>query len=115
MPTIVTRYQVNDGQPLLLDVLIGDLQPGGTTVFVGQQRVVTGEGDLVDVGLGPGERLRGQAMVISTVVVDRNPLTDFTSTVVSLDGGNHMHVDIPQSESVPTGGAASFLTVVHFV
>jgi hypothetical protein len=115
MPTVVAQYPVQDGQPVLVDVLIGDQQPGGTNVFLGSDNLKTVEGDLVDFLVGQGEALRGKALVISSVVVDRNPMTDFVSTVVSLDGGSHPHVDIPQSENVGPSGVANFLTVVNFV
>ena len=115
MPTVVAKYPVQNGQPVLLDVLIGDLQPGGSSVFVGEHNVITQEGDIVDHMLGNGEDLRGKALVVSTVVLDRNPSTDLTSTVVLLDGGTHPHTDIPQSDNPGPNGTSSFLTVVRFV
>lgn len=115
MPTVVTQYPVQDGQPVLVDVLIGDLQAGGTSIFIGNDNPLTQDGDVTDFNAGTGESLRGKQMVISTVVLDRNPLTDFTSTVVSLDGGTHPHIDVPQSDNPGAGGTSSFLTVVRFV
>ncbi len=115
MPTLVTQYEVQDGQPVLVDVLIGDLQAGGTSIFLGTDELTTQTGDIVDFRIGRGETLRGRTMVISTVVLDRNPMTDFTSTVVMLDGGTHMHVEIPQSDNPGEGGRSGFITVVNFV
>lgn len=91
MPTVVTQYPVQDGQPLLIDVLIGDLQAGGTSIFLGTTEMMTQTGDVVDFEIGRDEQLRGRTMVISTVVLDRNPMTDFTSAVVVLDGGAHLY------------------------
>src|SRR5690349_18524215 len=115
MPTLVVQYPVQNGQPVLVDVLIGDLQPGGSSIFIGTNNPCTQNGDIIDFNVGTGDALRGKAMVVSTVVLDRNPLTNFTSTVVSLDGGTHTHLDIPQSDNPPENGASSFITVVNFV
>ncbi|MGH7469225.1 MAG: hypothetical protein ACRENP_14815 [Longimicrobiales bacterium] len=115
MPTVAIQYRVQDGQPVLLDVLIGDSQPGGSSLFLGEAMRLQQDGDIVDHALGTGEQLRGKALVVSTVVFDRNANTDFGSTVVILDGGTHPHVDVPQSENMGPGGSASFITVVRFV
>lgn len=115
MPTVVTQYPVQDGQPVLIDVLIGDLQAGGTSIFLGTTEVKTQTGDIVDFEIGRGEQLRGRTIVVSTVVLDRNPMTDFTSAVVVLDGGAHPHIDIPQSDNPGPGGKSGFITVVNFV
>ncbi|HSL70514.1 MAG TPA: hypothetical protein VK864_09745 [Longimicrobiales bacterium] len=115
MPTIVTEYPVKDGEPVQLDVLIGDLQPGGTSVFVDENNLGRHDNDIADLPLGTGDQLRGKALRVSTVVKDKNPNTNFVSTVVILDGGSHPHLEIPQSENVVPGGTANFLTVVRFV
>ena len=115
MPTVVTQYPVQDGQPVLVDVLIGDLQAGGTSIFLDTTEMKTQTGDIVDFEIGLGDHLRGRTMVVSTVVLDRNPMTDFTSAVVVLDGGAHPHLDIPQSDNPGPGGKSGFITVVHFV
>jgi hypothetical protein len=114
MPTVLTEYRVEDGQPVLVDVLIGDFQPGGTSIFIAGNNVLNQDGDIVDFAAGDGQSLRGKQMVINTIVFERSAVTDFTSTVVSLDGGTHTHVDIPQSENPPEG-VSNFLTVVRFV
>src|SRR5687768_2582039 len=115
MPSVIVQYAVQDGQPLLLDVLIGDAQPGGSSVFLDEVMIHQQEGDIIDKGLGTGDKLRNKTLVVSTVVFDRNASTDWGSTVVILDGGTHNHVDIPQSENMGSGGSASFITVVQFV
>ena len=115
MPTVVTQYPVRNGQPVLVDVLIGDMQAGGTSIFLGTTEARTQTGDIVDFEIGRGESLRGLTMVVSTVVLDRNPMTDFTSTVVMLDGGTNAHVEIPQSDNPGPDGRSGFITVVNFV
>jgi hypothetical protein len=115
MPTLVIQYPVQNGQPVLVDVLIGDLQPGGTTIFLDADEKHSQDGDIMDFAIGSGQELRGRTMVVSTVVLDRNPITDFTSTVVSLDGGSHPHVDVPQSDNPGNGGTSGFITIVNFV
>jgi hypothetical protein len=113
MPPVSTNYPVTDGQNVRLHVNIGDGQAGGSSVFLGPDMITAGHE--IDVDLGPGERLRGMLLVISSTVVDVQPATNRVSTFVDLTGGNPPSLPIAQADVVTDGGTADFLTVVRFV
>lgn len=114
MPTTSVVYQV-DPDPVMVDVVIGDGQTGGSAVFLGEDRVAQGGREMRGINLGPGDRLRGAVMVVSTTVVDIRPEHDRASTLVRLHGGFPDPMPVVQTATARPGGAVNFLTVIRFV
>ena len=114
MPTSITTYPVTDGQPVTLDVTIGDGQAGGSSAYVGSTEAARGD-RIEGVLLGSGDDLRGQTLVVSTTVVDVRPEHDHTSVAVLLKGGLPPEFPVVQAEGAIPGGSVNYLTVVRFV
>jgi hypothetical protein len=85
MPTMKTDYHVGNGK-ITISIAVGDGQMGTSAVWLGHTKVVQGV-DIENFGIGGGEQLRGQTLVIKTVVTDTNDQTNHTCVTYTLSGG----------------------------
>jgi hypothetical protein len=115
MPSTSVPYPVDDASEVSVDVLIGDGQIGGSSIFVGQQHVATGDQAMRGIRLGRGAELRGQVAVVSTTVVDVRPEHDRVSTLVELHGGFPDPMPVVQAATAKPSNTVNFLTVIRFV
>jgi hypothetical protein len=85
--TATQVYLVRDGQPLTLEITIGDDQAGGTSIIW--------RGDIIDIPPNPqpfllttdGGTARTETLHCTTRVRDVNPDTNHTSVTYTLRGG----------------------------
>lgn len=110
MPTITGTFAVTEGTNVRLSVVSGEGQLGHSTVFLGPKKVCSRQ-EVVDVDLGDGATLRGQVLVISTLVVDLNTQHDRTSVTVAL---REPPKAFTQSEDATSTGTVSYLAVITF-
>lgn len=114
MPTVTAKYPVKESERIMLDVIIGDGQAGGSAAFIGPEEKAAGP-RIEGVNLGEGSDLRGKVLVVSSTVVDIRPEHDRTSVTVTLRGGYPDEFPIVQTATTTPSGAANYLTVVTFV
>lgn len=86
MPTQTTTYSVGDQDRIQVDVLIGDGQPGGSTVTLGTTQLASGGGELSNVAVGVGKDIRGKKLIVVSVAQNENPATNNTSQQVVMHG-----------------------------
>lgn len=114
MPTVTLQYHVQAGVDITLDAIIGDGQAGGHAAFLGTVPVAQAP-QQIHANLGDGADLVGRVLVVSSVAVDIQPVSDHVSVVVQLEGGHPSPLPIVQGADATPGGSVSFLTVVTFV
>ena len=81
---LIADYEVAAGD-VRLSVIIGDAQIGASIVKQGDREIARGV--IVDVPVGPGPAIRGQPLLIKSVVTDVNDSTNHTSVTYALRGG----------------------------
>ena len=114
MPTATATYAVNDNDQVVIDVLVGDAQPGGSTVLLGTTQLAMGGDALTNVPIGKGSDIRGKKLVVATEVTDKSPDTDRTSTQITVKGGAAPK-NISQSQlASKKGEIVSYVTVISF-
>jgi hypothetical protein len=102
-PLFTTTYAVRAGE-VLLSVIVGEAQLGGSAVKLGGKEI--GRGEIKDLKLGNGSRLAGKKVSVKTVVTDTNDKTNHTSVRYTLTGGavdarHDLSIDVDQEgESV---------------
>ncbi len=113
MPTEIIRYDVAESGSVRLDVTIGDGQQGHCTVLLGEQQIAAGP-VIADLPVGEAAALRGSKLVVSALVRDVRPETDWTSATLGLRGGVQAqeHIQRALSQGAP---AVSYVYVVEFV
>src|ERR1700733_5711565 len=100
MPTETDKYQTAAGN-VILDVLIGDANPGQISATLADPIAHTttpvGSGaSLQGVNLGAGPSLLGKVLVVSAVVQAAQPASLWASSTLALSvGANDQH--LPQS------------------
>lgn len=82
----VGHYQVVAGQPVRLDVVVGEGQPGGIAVAV-EGKPLAHAPRIEALTLGKGEDLRGKRLIVTAIAIDKNPNSDLCSTTLKLSGG----------------------------
>jgi hypothetical protein len=113
MPTTTATYAVVDTDQILVDVVVGDGQPGGSTVYLGQVQKGQGGDALRDVDVGSGSDVVGKKLIVTSEVTDRSPDTDNTSVQVAVRGGS-IPKTITQSQVATKNDIVSYVTVVSF-
>lgn len=112
MPTSIGTYPVLDELEVRLEVEVGDGEQGESSASIGC--VAVGAGNPICASVGRGRELRGQMLVVSTTVIDRQPEADWTSVRVRLRSGA-VRREYVQRQIAETGGVVSYLTVITFV
>lgn len=80
------KYAVGNGPgPVLLTVIIGDAQIGGSAVFIDNKLIAKGQ--ILHVPVGAPADLVGHLLGINTVVADVNEQTNKSSVTYILTGG----------------------------
>lgn len=115
MPTITTSYAVIDGKEVIVEVSIGDGQPGGSSLFIGAVLVTSGDERIDWWSLGPGEALRGRTLTVSGMAQNERPETDHTSMVVRLSGGIAAQAFTQHYTAREKHQKVSFITQVTFL
>ena len=114
MPTATATYAVSDNDQVVVDVLVGDAQPGGSTVFLGTVQLITGGVTLTNVPIGKGSDIRGKKLVVATEVTDKSPDTDRTSTQITVKGGAAPKTIGQAQVAAKKGEIVSYVTVISF-
>jgi hypothetical protein len=81
---LTTDYEVAAGN-VLLSIDIGDAQIGSSIVKLDQEEL--GRGDISELVVGIGPKIRGKALIIKSIVTDVNDSTNHTSITYKLKGG----------------------------
>ena len=78
MKTVDLRadYEV-DSKPVKLTIIVGDAQIGSSVVAL--EKSEKGRGDIDDLPIGPGPKVRGKKLKTKSVVTDVNDMTNRTS------------------------------------
>jgi|GEM_PF-4889047 len=118
MPSRFEKYTVTDDSSIVLDVLIGEAQPGGTTVFLGTNEIAHTEPgksgmNVKGLDLGKGANLRGKLLAISTDVLDLRETDKASVTIVLHDGP--VETNVTQSKDGSPFTSVNFLTVIEFI
>ncbi len=87
MPTKLGTYVVRDGDHVVCDVEIGNGHPGASTVYLAGQELGSGAIQLTGVPVGVGATLRGQTLVVTSVMQNEGAPTNLMSATVTLRGG----------------------------
>ncbi len=91
MPDVFGQYAVDDTSDVVVDVVVGEAQPGAIDVRLaqpaGETSLAKGKDALRGVVLGAGSAVRGAALVVGVAVVDLRAETDRTSVTVDVKGG----------------------------
>ncbi len=82
---IERNYQVDGPGPIMLSIVIGDAQIGGSGVKLEDKLI--GKGTINHFPIGTPAEVRGKKLNIRTVVADVNPNTNHTSVTYILTGG----------------------------
>ena len=114
MPTTTATYTVADTDEITADVLIGDGQPGGSTVSLGTTQLKKGGDTLTAVDVGTGRSIRGKKLIITSVVENKNPATNNTSTQVTIKGSTAPKEMEQKQAATSKGDIISYVTVVTF-
>ena len=112
MPTSIGTYPVMDDLEVRLEVDVSDGQEGESSAIIGD--VAVGLGNPIYASVGRGRELRGQVLVVTTTVMDRQQETDWTSVIVRLRSGA-IRREYAQKQLAGTGGVVRYLTVITFV
>lgn len=115
MPTTMVSYPVADDSLVSLDVFVGEGQPGGSSVVLGQDPLAAGDTEMRDVRVGLGAELRGRKLVVVTATENRSPFTDRTSSTIDLRGGPRPKSITQQQTSGKKGEVVTYVTVVSFI
>lgn len=67
---------------VVLDVVVGDGNPGALGVYLSDQQIATGP-EVTALALGPGASLKGKEMHILATVRDNNPVTSQASVIAT--------------------------------
>jgi hypothetical protein len=119
MPTITGTYKVVDDRDVSLDIIVGDGQKGGSSVSLikagsaNPSKDIASGANIAKRNLGSGKQLRGAVLVVSTLVQDIRPETDWTSVTVGLSNGEADH-SWPAAEKAKPGGTVSYIFVITF-
>ena len=97
---IKETYSVNGGE-VLLTIIIGDAQVGGSAVML--SGTIIGEGNITHLKLGKAEELKDKKIKVKTVVADINDQTNNTSVTYILEGG-HSRLEKPVTSQVDNDG-----------
>lgn len=125
MPTSFHEYRVATDSEVELDVVIGDGQPGGSTVYIGEKllkhtsptdpnEVVDEEINIRDLAVGRGAEILDRSLVISTDVLDLRD-KDQAVVTVTLRGGSPSEETITHRKKDDPFDVVNFITIVHFV
>lgn len=114
MPTSTATYDVEDDSEITADVLIGNKQPGGSTISLGTTPLLTGDETMENVEIGAGSAIRGKKMVVVSEVEDKNPATDMTSVTVTVKGGQVPKQVIQQQSAANKNDILTYVTVITF-
>lgn len=115
MPTSIATYAVEDNKQVTIDVLIGDQQPGGSTISLGTTEVASGNDDLKNVPIGVGSAVRGQKVIVVSEVENKNPATNNTSVAVTLKGGADPKEILQRQAAVNKGDVIAYVTIVSLI
>lgn len=117
MPSRFEKYTVRDDRTVVLDVLIGEAQPGGTTVFLGTDQIAHtepgGKMSVEGLDVGKGVILRGKLLVISTDVLDLRETDKASVTVVLRE--DPVETEVTQRKEGTPFKTVNFLTVIEFI
>jgi hypothetical protein len=112
MPTSIATYPVEDNKQVTIDVLIGDQQPGGSTISLGTTEIISGNDQLSDVSIGLGSAVRGQKIIVVSEVENKNPATNNTSVAVTVKGGADSKELVQTQAAVNKGDIITYVTIV---
>src|SRR5438045_9778936 len=112
MPTSSATYAVADSDQITVDVLIGDEQPGGSTVSLGTTEIGSGGDTLTGVRIGRGSDIRGSKIIVVSEVENKNSATDRTSVDVTVNGGAASKEISQQQTAANKGAVVPYVTVV---
>lgn len=105
---IIETHKVGEGD-VLLTVLIGNAQVGGSAVVAGGKTI--GEGNIKQLKLGTGSELRNFNVRIKTAVADINDLTNKTSVTYKLEEGGHTTFEKSYNSEVENDGDSMVFTI----
>jgi hypothetical protein len=114
MPTSTATYDVEDDSQITADVLIGNKQPGGSTISLGTTSLPPGGTSMRDVPIGVGSAIRGKKMVVVSEVEDKNPATDMTSVTVIVKGGEAPKEVTQEQPAAKKNDIVTYVTVIAF-
>lgn len=112
MPTTIATYAVEDNNQITFDVLIGDGQPGGSTISLGTREIASGTDELTNVPIGLGSAVRGEKVIVVSEVENKNPATNNTSVAVTLKGGANPKEVVQRQAAVNKGDVIAYVTIV---
>jgi hypothetical protein len=78
-------YKVVDTRNVSLSIRIGDAQIGSSIVFLEDKEI--GRGDIADLSLGKGSKIKNKRVKFKSVVTDVNDMTNKTSITYIFKGG----------------------------
>jgi hypothetical protein len=78
-------YKVVDTRNVSLSIRIGDAQIGSSIVFLDDKEI--GRGDVADLSLGKGSKIKNKSVKVKSVVTDVNDMTNKTSITYIFKGG----------------------------
>ncbi|MCK4667952.1 hypothetical protein KAU33_14445 [Candidatus Dependentiae bacterium] len=80
-----TEYKVEDEEQVSLSIVIGDAQIGSSIVFLDDNEL--GRREIENLNIGLGKDIKGQKIIIKSIVKDINDMTNYTSITYILKGG----------------------------
>jgi hypothetical protein len=107
------EYQVVDQQNVSLNIWFGGAQIGVSIVFLEDTEL--GRGDIVNLKVGSGEKIRGKMLKIKSVVTDVNDLSNHTSITYSLSGGAENQSFLSQAVVAEHGNSIVYRAIFTLV
>lgn len=115
MPTTMITYPVRNDDQVSVDVGSGEGQPGGSSIMLGTNMIASG-GGFLQAMVGSGKSIRGQKLLIVTVVENKNvAANNRTSQDVAVKGGTAAKPILQQQTAAKLGDKVTFVTVVTFI
>lgn len=80
-----SEYKVVDTRNVSFSIRIGDAQIGSSIVFLDDKEMA--RGDVADLSLGKGTKIKNKSLKVKSVVTDVNDMTNKTSITYIFKGG----------------------------
>ena len=104
-------YKVTENSPIILTVIIGNANVGGTSVLWNDE--VVREGVINNLSIGEeGESLKHKMLKCTTKIRDINPFTNSTVVTYKLTGGVNDEDFMFEKEAAPGGDVIYSITFV---